>query len=216
MELNLSADELLSTTRAARKRLDLERGVPLDLIRECISLAIQAPTGTNSQGWHWMVVTDPEKRRALGKLYRRGWQEYTARPEFVGNTVTGDTAFDAQMQRVVSSGEYLAEKMGEVPVLLVPCVEGRADNVPTVRSASHWGSLLPAVWSFCLAARSRGLGTSWTTLHLMYEVEAANILGIPYERISQGALVPVAYTKGTEFKPARRSNLEQIVHFDTW
>lgn len=216
IELDLSTDELLSTTRAVRKRLDLERKVPLEVVRECIELAVQAPSGSNRQGWHWLVVTDAEKRRALGELYRRGFEAYAASPDYPGNQAVEDPEADGVRQRVASSAQYLSQKMGEVPVLLVPCISGRVDNVPGARSASHWASLFPAVWSFCLAARSRGLGTAWTTLHLAYEREAAELLGIPYEKVAQGALLPVAYTKGTDFKPATRTNLDQIIHVDAW
>ncbi|MEV0354623.1 nitroreductase family protein [Nocardia sp. NPDC050697] len=216
MELDLSPDELLTTTRAVRKRLDLEREVPLAVVRECLELAVQAPSGSNRQGWHWVVVTDPAKRKALGELYRRGFEAYQADPGYLGKKVSGDPEVDASRRRVASSAEYLAEKMGEVPVLLVPCLSGRVDNAPSAASASYWGSLFPAVWNFCLAARSRGLGTTWTTLHLGYEREAAEVLGIPYEKVSQGALLPVAYTKGTDFKPAARTDLDAIVHVDSW
>ncbi|MFC3965036.1 nitroreductase family protein [Nocardia jiangsuensis] len=216
MELDLSPDELLSTTRAVRKRLDLDREVPLEVVRECLELAVQAPSGSNRQGWHWVVVTDPAKRKALGELYRRGFEAYQADPGYLGKKVSGDPEVDASRRRVASSAEYLAEKLGEVPVLLVPCLSGRVDNAPSAASASYWGSLFPAVWNFCLAARSRGLGTTWTTLHLGYEREAAEVLGIPYEKVSQGALLPVAYTKGTDFKPAARSDLDRIVHVDSW
>ncbi|MFC8526170.1 nitroreductase family protein [Nocardia sp. NPDC057227] len=216
MELDLSPDELLSTTRAVRKRLDLDREVPLEVVRECLELAVQAPSGSNRQGWHWVVVTDPAKRKALGELYRRGFEAYQADPGYLGNKVSGDPEVDASRRRVASSAEYLAEKLGEVPVLLVPCLSGRVDNAPSAASASYWGSLFPAVWNFCLAARSRGLGTTWTTLHLGYEKEAAEVLGIPYEKVSQGALLPVAYTKGTDFKPAARADLDRIVHVDSW
>lgn len=216
IELDLNPDELLSTTRTVRKRLDLEREVPLSVVRECLELAVQAPSGSNRQGWHWVVVTDAEKRRRLGELYRRGFAEYRAAPEYLGTKATGDPAVDATRRRVADSAEYLAEKMGEVPVLLVPCLWGRVDNVSGAASASHWGSLFPAVWSFCLAARARGLGTAWTTLHLKYEREAAEVLGIPFEKVSQGVLIPVAYTKGTDFKPAARVDMARIVHVDSW
>ncbi|UGT65215.1 nitroreductase family protein [Nocardia asteroides] len=216
MELDLSPDELLATTRAVRKRLDLDREVPLEVVRECLELAVQAPSGSNRQGWHWVVVTDPAKRKALGELYRRGFEAYRADPGYLGTKVSGDPEVDASRRRVASSAEYLAEKLGEVPVLLVPCLSGRVDNAPSAASASYWGSLFPAVWNFCLAARSRGLGTTWTTLHLGYEREAAEVLGIPYEKVSQGALLPVAYTKGTDFKPAARTDLDRIVHVDSW
>ncbi len=216
IELDLSPDELLSTTRAVRKRLDLDRKVPLEVVRECIELAVQAPSGSNRQGWHWLVVTDAEKRRALGELYRRGFEEYASSPDYPGNQAVEDPEADGVRQRVASSAQYLSQHMGEVPVLLVPCISGRVDNVPSARSASHWASLFPAVWSFCLAARSRGLGTAWTTLHLKYEREAAELLGVPYETVAQGALLPVAYTKGTEFKPASRTDLDGIIHVDAW
>lgn len=216
IELELSTDELLSTTRAVRKRLDLEREVPLEVVRECLELAVQAPSGSNSQGWHWVIVTDAGQRRALGELYRRAFEQYAASAAFPGNRADGDAAADATRARVASSATYLAEKMGEVPTLLIPCQEGRVDDVSSVRSASYWSSLFPAVWSFCLAARSRGLGTTWTTLHLQYEREAAEILGIPYDKVSQGALIPVAYTLGTEFKPAPREDLDPIIHVGGW
>lgn len=216
IELDLTTDELLTTTRAVRKRLDLDREVPLAVVRECLELAVQAPSGSNRQGWHWVVVTDAAKRRALGELYRRGFEAYRAAPDYLGSRKTGDAAVDALRGRVAGSAEYLAEKMGEVPVLLVPCLAGRVDNAPSAASASYWGSLFPAVWSFCLAARSRGLGTTWTTLHLGFEREAAEILGIPYDKVSQGALIPLAYTRGTDFKPAARNDLDAILHVDSW
>ena len=214
--LDLSPDELLTTTRAVRKRLDFDKPVPLDVVRECIEVATQAPSGSNQQGWHWMVVTDAEKRKALGAIYGRAFEIYKSMPFYAGAIVTGDAGRDATQQRVASSAEYLAERMGDAPVLLVPCITGRLDNAPAIASASLWGSLFPAAWSFCLAARARGLGTSWTSLHLMFEEEAANVLGIPFAEIAQGALIPVAYTKGTDFKPGPRADLDAIIHVDTW
>jgi nitroreductase len=214
--LDLSPDELLTTTRAVRKRLDFDKPVPLDVVRECIEIATQAPTGSNQQGWHWVVVTDADKRKALGDMYQRAFALYKSMPFYAGAIVTGDPVRDATQQRVASSAEYLAERMGDAPVLLVPCIAGRVDNQPSMFTASVWGSLHPAIWSFCLAARARGLGTSWTSLHLMFEEEAAGVLGIPFAEISQGALIPVAYSKGTDFKPGPRADLDAIVHVDSW
>lgn len=214
--MELTPDELLTTTRAVRKRLDFDRPVPLDVVRECLAIATQAPTGSNQQGWQWMIVTDPDKRAALGDMYRRAFDAYRGTPMYAGRLTTGDAARDATQARVASSAEYLAEHMGDAPVLVVPCIGGRVDGQPGWISASFWGSLLPAAWSFCLAARARGLGTSWTTLHLMFEQDAAAVLGIPYDTVSQGALIPVAYTKGTDFKPGPRIDLDTIVHVDTW
>jgi nitroreductase len=214
--LDLSADELLTTTRAVRKRLDFDRPVPLDLVRECVEIATQAPTGSNQQGWHWVVVTDPDKRKALGEIYGRAFAVYRNMPNYAGAISTGDANRDATQARVASSAEFLAERMGDAPVLVIPCLEGKIDGMPGWISGSFWGSLLPAAWSFCLAARERGLGTSWTTLHMMFEQEAADVIGIPCDTVSQGALIPVAFTKGTDFKPAPRIDLDPMLHVDSW
>ncbi|HZU65662.1 MAG TPA: nitroreductase family protein [Ktedonobacteraceae bacterium] len=217
--LNLSPDELLSTTRSVRKRLDFSRPVEPELIRECLELATQAPTGSNSQGWHFVVVTDAQQREALGAIYRKGWATYLERIA-AGNPMRADQRLTREqaktLMRVRDSSQYLADHMHEVPVLVVPCIWGRTDGLNVTAQASTWGSILPAVWSFMLAARARGLGTCWTTIHLFYEQEAAQVLGIPYERVMQAALIPVAHTIGTDFKPAPRVPLESIVHWERW
>jgi nitroreductase len=218
-KLNLTPDELLATTRSVRKRLDFSRPVEPEVIRECLELAVQAPTGSNSQGWQFVVVTDAEKRKALGEIYRKGYGYYREKtaagsPLLAGRKLTRDEA--TTLMKVRDSSEYLADHMGDVPVLLVPCILGRVDGQSTIEQAGLWGSILPAVWSFMLAARERGLGTSWTTLHLYHEQEAAQVLGIPYEKVTQAALIPVAYTLGTAFKPAPRISMESIVHWDQW
>jgi nitroreductase len=211
--LDLSPDQLLSTTRAVRKRLDLSRPVEQEVIRECIELATQAPTGSNSQQWHFVVVTDAEKRKALGDLYRKSWATYSKQRAQIQ-----DPQQARIMERVRNSSEYLAEHYHEVPVHVIPCIKGRLDggSANTARMASVWGSILPAVWSFMLAARARGLGTAWTTLHLVYEKEAAEALGIPYNEVTQAALIPVAYTLGTDFKPGPRKPLDDILHWNEW
>jgi nitroreductase len=207
MKLDLSPDELLTTTRAVRRRLDLDRPVEREVLLECLDLAIQAPSGSNSQRWHFVFVTDGEKRRRLAEMYNRVFERvYT--PEALGQ-------MDEAGKRVWSSAQYLAQHLHEVPVLLVPCQWTRPDTRAN-NQAGYWGSILPAVWSFMLAARSRGLGTAWTSMHLAYEAEAAELLGIPYERCAQAGLIPVAYTKGTDFRPAPRSPTESIVHWDSW
>ena len=221
--LDLSPDELLSTTRAVRKRLDFDRPVEDKVVRECLELALQAPNGSNAQPWHFVVVTDEEKKAKLGEIYRRAFTLYRDMDVSAHKLAEKQTnALDAaQMQRVVSSAEYLAENLERAPVLVIPCFEGRTDALQgpfsVIANASQYGSVLPALWSFMLAARARGLGTSWTTLHLMVEDEAAGILGIPYAEVTQTALTPLAYTKGTEFKSARRGKpLDQIVHTNAW
>jgi nitroreductase len=215
MTLNLSADEVLTTTRSVRKRLDFEKPVPREVLLECLELAIQAPTGSNAQGWQWVFVEDADKKKALADVYRTSWAMYRKVPD--PEYVDGDTRGERR-PLVVSSAEYLAEHLHEAPWLLIPCLDGRADNVPGGISASFWGSLLPAVWSYMLALRSRGLGSAYTTLHLIGdgEKQAAEILGIPFEKYSQGGLFPIAYTKGADFRPAKRLPVEQIAHFDKW
>jgi nitroreductase len=214
--LELTPDELLTTTRAVRKRLDFDRPVPIELVRECIEISTQAPTGSNQQGWHWVVVTDADKRKQLGEYYRQAFSWYRDSDVYAGRMTTGDAGRDATQARVASSAEYLAERMGDAPVLVIPCITGRVDASMNLAGASFWGSLLPAAWSFCLAARARGLGTSWTTLHLIFEQQCAELLGIPFDEVSQGALIPVAFTKGTDFKPAPRIDLDPILHVDSW
>jgi nitroreductase len=212
--LNLSVDEVLTTTRSVRKRLDLERPVSREVLLECLELAVQAPTGSNAQGWQWVFVEDADKKKALGDIYRANFELYRQAPQ--PQYAEGDSRGE-QRARVVSSAEYLAEHMHEAPWLLVPCLEGRVDEAPQL-GASFWGSLLPAAWSYMLALRSRGLGSAYTTLHLLGdgEKQAAEILGIPFEKYSQGGLFPIAYTKGTDFKPAKRLPVEQIAHWDSW
>ena len=214
MTLNLSVDEVLTTTRSVRKRLDFEKPVPRDVLLECLELAVQAPTGSNAQGWQWVFVEDADKKKALADIYRANFEMYSQMPEPV--YADGDTRGERR-QLVVSSAQYLAEHMHEAPWLLVPCLEGRVEEAPQL-SSSFWGSLLPAAWSYMLALRSRGLGSAYTTLHLLGdgEKQAADILGIPFEKYSQGGLFPIAYTKGTDFRPAKRLPVEQIAHWDSW
>jgi nitroreductase len=212
--LPLSPDELLTTTRAVRKRLDLTRPVPLDQVRACLTIALQAPSGSNRQHWEWIVVTDPEQRGRLGELYRRAVREYLASESSAARLFEDDEQRGPVQQRVGSSVAWLGEHMGEVPVLLVPCLR-TSGPLEAGNQADVWGSLLPAVWSFMLAARARGIGTAWTTLHLSFEREAAEILGLP-DGVWQGALVPVAYYTGETFRPAPREPLDNVLHVDRW
>jgi nitroreductase len=216
MILNLSTDELLLTTRAVRKRLDLDRPVEREVLDECFRLAQQAPSASNSQVAHFVAVTDPDKKAALADIWRRGRLVYAELPISWQKYRYDDPGHAAQMMAVVSSVQHLADNLHRVPVLVVPCVTFRTDDADILFQSLVWGAVLPAVWSFCLAARERGLGTCWTTIHLAYEREAAELLGIPYSEVMQVALIPVAYTKGTEFKPARRLPLDRIVHWNAW
>lgn len=208
----MDAEEVLTTTRAVRKRIDLRRTVPLELIAECIEVALQAPSGGNRQGWHFVVVTDPEKKAPIAGYYRRAWAEYLAAQRW-------DYAQEDPRQHrkgaVVDSAQYLADHFHEVPALVIPCIEGRSETLSHPATAALFGSILPATWSFMLAARARGLGSSLTTLHLVYEAEVAEILGIP-PNVSQCALVPVGYLLGDTLRPARRLQVSQVASLDGW
>ncbi len=210
MSLSIAAtDELLSTTRAVRKRLDLHRPVPREVILECIRLSQQAPTGSNQQSWRWLVVTDPAKRAALAELYRA-----LAKPHFPTAMDAARQTGETQTLRVYESADFLADHLHEVPALVIPCHLGRPGDM-LVTQASFFGSIFPAIWSFNLALRARGLGTVLTTIHLIREKEAAAILGIP-DDVTQVALLPVAYTIGDTFKPAARPPAEDITFWNEW
>ena len=209
--LGLSVDELLKTTRAVRKRLDFDRPVSDDLLRECVEYAIQAPTGSNAQGWHFMLITDRDKIEKISAIYKKAFEWYKDSPVYAGRVATGiSVERDAQQGRVADSAEYLAENLPRSPALFIPCMNGRNET------AGAAGSIIPAAWSFMLAARERGLGTCWTTLHLMHEQEAADVLGIPFDDVQQWALSPVAYTTGTDFKPASRPDVETVISWNSW
>jgi nitroreductase len=203
-----STDLLLSTTRSVRKRLDTSKPVPRSVILECIRLAVQAPTGSNAQGWRWLVVTDPSLRSSLAQLYNEGGAGYLK--------AATEREMNPQTRRVYESALHLTDTLADVPVHVIPCISGRVDNSPNLAAASFYGSIIPAAWSLMLALRSRGLGSAWTTLHLFKEKEAAELLGIPYDKVTQIALLPVAYTIGTDFKPASRQPVEEITYWDSW
>jgi nitroreductase len=211
--LSLTPDELLSTTRAVRRRLDFDRPVPLTLVMECIALAQQAPTGGNSQGWSFLVIDDPAVKAGLAALYKRSFEVFISAGMFLSTAAHQDERTLAQTQRVYDSSAYIADNIGRSPYLVVLCgtsPEGRLEG------ATSFGNIMPAGWSFLLAARARGLGTVWTTNHLRYEEEAAELLGIPYDEVTQVMMTPVAYTIGTDFKPAYRPAPETITRMNHW
>jgi len=215
--LPLTPDELLYTTRAVRKRLDFTKPVPDDLVRECVALAMQSPSGSNNMTMQFVVVRDADKRAAIGEIYRQSYGVYTTLDGiYIGSIDKGSDEANAQQRRSASSADFLGEHMGEAPVLIIPCIQGRVDGLPGMMAASALGNVMPAMWSLMLAARARGLGTCWTTLHLMQEQAVAEILGVPFESVQQVCLRPLAYTSGTDFKPAARPEPDTIIHWDTW
>jgi nitroreductase len=213
---HLGIDEVLTTTRAVRKRLDLTRPVARALVEECVALALQAPNGSNTQPWRWILVDDPETRRALAGIYAGAMDDYVNRPRDPGSRADSVDYSTPAAQRIGASVYHLREHFHEVPVLVVPVVAGRTDAGSIFDQASVWGSILPAVWSFMLALRARGLGSAWTTLHLHREREAAELLGIPYDTHMQAGLFPVAYTLWDDFAPAARAPVAEVAAWNRW
>jgi len=210
-----TVDHLLTTTRSVRKRLDLSRPVEPELLERCIEIALQAPTGSNGQGWHFVVVTNASVRARLAAVYRRGFEDLAG--VYSGGSMPyppGDLRAQ-QFSRMVESSVHLMTHLHEVPTIVVPCIEGRFETAGVAAQASLYGSIFPAVWSFMLALRARGIGSCLTTDHLFYETEAAQILGIP-DTVTQVALLPVAYFTGTGFKPAKRLPARDRTHWDRW
>lgn len=199
-----------------RRRLDLTRPVEHSVIEECVNIALQAPNAGNRQLLHFVVVTAKEERSLLADIYRRASDGYFESMRKGLERGSADPKRDAVMKRVFQSALYLYEHLHEVPVHVVPCILGRTDNAPVAAQAPRWGSIFPAVWSFMLAARSRGLGMTFTTLHLNLEEEAARVLGIPYQEVMQACLLPVAYLKGSEFQAAERTPVKEVVHWEHW
>jgi nitroreductase len=212
----LTPDELLTTTRTVRRRLDLTRPVPMELVRECLEIALQAPSASNRQTWQWLVVTDRDLRASIGALYARAAEKYLASPGAAGKLFADDPERAPVQRRVGASVAYLGKHMGEVPVLVIPALRlGGSGRLPSGSQAGLWGSVLPAAWSYMLAARARGLGAAWTTLHLTHEREIAELLGLP-DGVHQAALIPTAYYTGAQFRPAHRVPLDSVLHVNGW
>lgn len=218
MTIHLSPDELLTTTRSVRRRLDLHRPVEPDLIRECVEIALQAPIApTLLSSIHFVVVLDRMQRERLAELYGRAMVLFSGATErIVANwTAEGGPAADVAL-RGMDSSNHLAKHLHEVPVLIVPCVARRVEGASAIEQAPMWGSIFPAVWSLLLAARQRGLGGILTTAHLAFEREAADVLGLPHGKVTQAALIPLAYTVGTTFRPGPRPPLDTTLHWNRW
>ena len=214
--LDLTNDELLTTTRAVRKRLDLDRPVEHDVIEECVRIAMQTPSGANQQAWQWVFVEDRATKEALAKIYRR---QFDATYRVMPIATYDDPKVQAQAVRRRASATWLADHFEDVPLIMVPCQAGRIDGAGVGVQAGFWGSFLPAVWNFMLALRSRGLGSAWVTMNLGHpdgERDTAEALGIPYERYTQAGMFPVGYTVGTDFKPVPTPDVSTVVHWDRW
>ena len=217
-----SIDHVLTTTRAVRRRLDLDRPVPLDVVHECLEIALQAPNGFNFQRWRWLVITDPHTRAAIAEIYRR--VELPA-VDALASQVPAD---DIDTQKVATSSRYLGDHLEQVPVHVIPCHVGGVHedrelfahlgydtDLDNMAAASTYGEVWPAAWSFMLALRSRGLGSSLTMIHLGAEPEVARLLDIP-DGISQAGLIPVAYFLGEDFRAGPRRPLDEVAFHDRW
>ena len=215
--LSLSVDDVLTTTRTVRKRLDLTRPVPRALVAECLDLALQAPNGSNNQAFEFVIVEDAAMRAKVADIYRAGMQHFV---EMIAKDPSIYTEHDVgrsgRREQMSESTAYLNAHMHEVPLLVIPTIFGRMDRQNIFYQASLWGSVWPVTWNFMLAARSRGLGTALTTVHLWRERELAELLGIPFQDYTQVGLIPVAYTLGTDFKRGQRVPAAEIMHWDRW
>jgi nitroreductase len=205
-----NADLLLSTTRSVRKRLDFERPVPREALLECLELAVQAPTASNRQTWRWMVVTEPELKGPIAEIYREA-----AIPYLRESQANAEGSGGGQDQRVFDSALYLAENLERAPAFVIPCLAEDLAKMDSLGATVALGSICQAAWSFQLALRARGLGSCWTTLHLRNADRVADLLAIP-AGITQVALIPVAYTKGLDFRPAKRPPVSEITHWNHW
>ncbi len=187
------------------------------LIRECLEIAIQAPTSANLQNWSFIVVTDTGQRRAIADVYLHTWALIAASPLAVADRFKGDPARNREQRRVSDSAAYLAEHIAQVPVLMIPCVEAvDGDGALTAETANqYWSSVMPATWSYMLAARSRGLGTTWTGVTIMADDEMRAILGLP-DNVYHATTIPTAYYTGTTFRPGKRIPLDDVMHYDRW
>ncbi len=210
-----TVDKLLTTTRSVRKRLDLTRPVEPEIIQQCLEIAVQAPTAGNRQHWHFMVITDPDKKAAIADLYRQSFTAYLGPQRERAASEDRSAEQSSQADRVVDSSTHLAEHLQDVPVLIIGCIEGRPKSAIPLTQAGLYGSILPAMWSLMLALRARGLGAAWTTLHLRHEKKVAELLGIP-DDITQTVLLPVAYFTGEDFKLATRTDPKTLTYWDTW
>jgi nitroreductase len=192
MPEDMPVDTALRTTRTVRKRLDLARPVSRALVEECLTLALQAPNGSNRQLYRWVLVDDPDTKRQMAEIYRAGLDGHAASGVSADKPRLDDRTTPEAM-RMTESVMFLREHLEQVPVL----------------QASMWGSVIPSVWSFMLALRARGLGSAWTTIHLHREAEMAQLLDIP-PTYTQIGLFPVAYTVGTDFQPAPRKPVDEV------
>ncbi len=208
MEFDLEqTDRLLLTTKQIRKRMDMSRPVPRETLLECIDIASRAPMGSNVERNKWLIVEDDALKAKIAELYRANAEPYFAQ--------SGDAPVDGRAGRVVSSARFLSDHMHEVPAMVIPLRLDRVEGWPSGDVSGWYGSVLPGVWSFQMALRSRGIGSCWTTLHLGSEAEVGELLGIP-DTVTQVAMLPVGYYTGDSFSVTPRRPAAEITFIDQW
>jgi nitroreductase len=207
---------VLTTTRAVRRRLDFDRPVARATLEACVAIALQAPSGSNRFPIQFVIVREPKRRLALGEAYRTAYARYRASDGYIGAIDKGDPAANAQQQRTARSADHLADHFHRAPAIVLACGLGRADDGLRHRHTNLLASIHPGMWSFMLAARLHGLGTCWTGVSLWDEAATAEVVGIPIDRVTIGAITPVAHTKGTNFRPAPRPRPGDVIHWEVW
>jgi nitroreductase len=214
-----TVDRLLTTTKAVRQRLDLERPVPRELITECIRIGCYAPNASNAQEWWWVVVDDADQKARVAEVYRD-----VLVPRVTQMLAVKQAGGDEAGARISRSILYLADHLHEVPALVIPCYDVKAALVryhtlipdpgplglSTHMDSGMFASIIPAVWNFQLALRSRGLGSVLTTAHQLEQPKMAAVLGIPNDWF-QVALIPLAYTVGDDFTPSPRKPVDDVI-----
>jgi nitroreductase len=211
MTLNLSFEEILTTTRAVRKRLDVTKPVPRAIIEQCLELALQAPNGSNKNQWRWIIVDDPATIVKLADAYKGAMGDFA---KLYAPTAKATGVRTPREDELLASALALTDILPKVPAMLIPLLPGRVEGKNPTQQAGLWGSIIQAVWSFCLALRQQGIGTAWTTAGLLREKEIADVLGIPFESYTQVCLLPIAYTVGTDFKKAWRKPVSEVLAYN--
>ena len=213
MQIDLAqADLLLTTARALREDMDLERPVERAVIEACVKLAIQAPAGTTLPTEHFLIVMDPEKKNAIAQLYQKACYPFLERQEA---QISGNDAKDIEKRQKLASLRWQADIFHKIPAFVIALKNGRVETTDVLPHASFYGGIFPIAWSFVLALRARGLGACWMSLLISAERETAELLGIPQD-VTQTVLFPVGYYKPNAPAPALRELAREQIHWDTW
>jgi nitroreductase len=203
--LQMPLAEAMRTQRAVRRlRVD-----PVDdeTVLELLRLAVKAPTGSNAQGWEFMVVRSPDVKHQLARLNRQAWSLYR---RFARSRARGDLG----QARILAAVQWQADHFEDAPVIIVACLQGRGFPSNMGRT-SHYGSIFPAVQNLLLAARALGLGAALTTLPLWSRTLARRTLGLP-SNVTPCAVIPLGWPVGGGYGPTSRRPVEEVTHLDRY